>query len=337
MVTEHQSQLKKIFFFPAGMLGKLILVIFWLAFGLFMACAVWVQLEAGARVAVMVFGGILFISALLFLFCSRENWALFLIFGSVACATLWWVGIKPSNERNWAGDVAHGVTGHKEGQAVTLHNVRNFAWLTDTQFIPRWEQRQYQLDTLVSVDVISSTWSSLAIAHTLVSFGFSDGQRVVFSAEIRREANEEFSEVAGFFKAYELVLIAADERDIIRLRTNMRKESVSLYALDIPHNVQKELFLGFVALGNELAGKPRFYNTLTTNCTTVIFHLGRVLDPALAMDWRILLSGYVPDYLYNHRLIDTDKPLSLIRKQAQISQKGIRAGNSKHYSEIIRQ
>lgn len=174
------------------------------------------------------------------------------------------MSIAPSNDRAWAPDVAHGVTADIQGADVILRNVRNFDWKSETEFEPRWETRRYSLDRLTSVDLVSSVWASPAIAHTLISFGFADGGHVVFSAEVRRERGEEFSEVGGFFKQFELVMIAADENDILRLRTNIRREDVTLLPLRVTPAQARALFLGFTERANRMAAEAQFYQTVTT-------------------------------------------------------------------------
>lgn len=246
---------------------------------------------------------------------------------------LWWGSIHPSDSRDWAPEVAHTVTGAVEGNQVVLHNVRNFDWRSETDFTPRWETRAYRLDELRSVDLFSSVWGNPAIAHTLIGFGFASGERVVFSVEIRRERAEAFSEVGGFFKQFELALIAADENDIVRLRTDARGETVSLYPLTVTPEQARGLFLSYVALANRLAAEPAFYQTATSNCTTVIYDLARLVEPGVPFDWRILLSGHLPDYLYDHGLIARDRPLAEVRRAAVIaSQRGVAAP----YSAAIR-
>lgn len=230
----------------------------------------------------------------------------------------WWISIRPSNDRDWAPDVALGVAGEIRGAEAQLNNVRDFDWRTEQDFTPHWETRRYALDRLESVDLVSSVWANPAIAHTLISFGFSDGDHVVFSAEIRRERNESFSEIGGFFKEFELVMIAATENDIVRLRTDVRRENVSLFPLRLSPEQARQLFVSYVEKANELVDKPEFYQTITTNCTTVIFELARLIEPGMPLDWRILLSGYLPDYLYDHGLIRTDLPLEEIKRKAAI-------------------
>ncbi|MEE7548477.1 DUF4105 domain-containing protein, partial [Xanthomonas sp. Kuri4-1] len=231
---------------------------------------------------------------------DRENWAVVGIFG-VAFAGLfggWWA-MQPSQDRDWADDVAQRLQAEVDGHRVVLHNVRDFDWTSETVYRPRWETRSYDLDRLVSADLAMSYWMGPAIAHTLISFGFDDGSRVVFSLEIRKERRESFSALGGFFRKFEETLVAADERDILRVRTNVRGEDMYLYRLAIPPKALREMFLGYVARAQALDRTPQFYNTLTSNCTTIVFELARQLEPALPLDYRLLLSGYVAEYAYD--------------------------------------
>nr|WP_272848268.1 DUF4105 domain-containing protein [Paracoccus saliphilus] len=136
------------------------------------------------------------------------------------------------------------------------------------------------------------------MAHVLVSFGFADGRRLVFSAEIRREADEVFSSLGAFFKKFELILIAVEERDIVKLRTNYRRKNLYLFPLRLSPEQARLLLVSYLERGNQLAAKPEFYNTITANCTTVVFRLVRLVDTGLPYDWRVLASRYLPSYLF---------------------------------------
>jgi hypothetical protein len=155
----------------------------------------------------------------------------------------------------------------------------------------------YDLDRLASVDLIVSYWTIRAIAHVLISFGFDDGDQVVFSVEIRREKDEEFSVIGGFFKEFELSVLAADERDVIRLRTNVRGEEDYLYRLRMPVAAMRSLFLAYVEQANRLVRTPRFYNTITVNCTTLVHQMMNHIVGNLPLDYRLLFSGYLPGYV----------------------------------------
>lgn len=294
--------------------------------------ALWFQAPQALRMVLMACA-VVTGAGLIWLASRRpaRAWAGVLVAG--LAVGLWWSSILPRNDRDWAPDVAHIVTGRVEGNALTLYNVRDFEWRGEDDFTPRWQTRRYDLDQLNSVDLFSSVWASPAIAHTLIGFGFANGERIVFSIEIRKEKGEAFSEIGGFFKEFELALIASDENDIIRLRTDARGETVSLFPLKVTPEQARHLLLSYVALGNRLAEQPEFYQTLTSNCTTIIYQLARLAHPGIPFDWRILLSGYLPDYLHEHGMLKDGGPLDEIRRQAVIAPQN---GRAEPYSAAIR-
>ena len=249
---------------------------------------------------------------------------------------LWWRRILPSNERDWADDVARMTTGEVAGSQVTLHNVRCFDWRTTTDYDPRWETRTYDLGRLNTVDMILSYWTIPAIAHVLVSFGFDDGDHVAFSVEIRREKSESFSSIGGFFKEFELSVIACDERDVVRLRTNVRSEDDYLYRIRMPVPHMRALFLAYVAEANALSHEPRFYNTISGNCTTLVYRMMRRIAGSLPLDFRLLLSGYLPGYVYRVGALDSRYSLAELKAFGRIGERARRSDRSPGFSADIR-
>jgi len=250
---------------------------------------------------------------------------------------VWWHRLKPSNDRVWADDVAQMTTGEVEGSRVILHNVRNFDWRTLTDYTQRWESRSYDLQRLDSVDMILSYWSYRAIAHVLISFGFDEGEHVVFSVEIRRKKGQGFSEIGGFFKEFELSIIAADERDVIRVRTNIRGEDDYLYQIRLPIPAMRSLFLAYVQQANSLVTTPRFYNTISVNCTTLVYHMVKHIVGFLPWNYRLLLSGYLPTYVYRIGGLDTRYKLEELRAFGCITQRARDSGSRDTFSADIRQ
>jgi len=258
-------------------------------------------------------------------------------FGGAFCILLiWWQRLMPSNNRVWADDVAEMTAGTVQGGRVTLRNVRNFDWRSNTDYTPRWETRSYELEQLDSVDMILSYWSHPAIAHVLISFGFS-GNYVVFSVEIRRQKGEGFSEIGGFFKEFELSIIAADERDVIRVRSNIRDEEDYLYRVRLPFSAMRSLFLAYVEEANSLVHTPRFYNTINVNCTTLIYHMMKHIVGHLPWDFRLLLSGYLPAYVYRVGGLDARYSLEELRAFGRITERARKSDRSATFSAAIRQ
>jgi hypothetical protein len=184
--------------------------------------------------------------------------------------------------------------------------------------------------------MILSYWTIQAIAHVLISFGYDDGTQVVFSVEIRPEKGESFSSIGGFFKEFELSILAADERDVIRVRTNMRGEDDYLYRIRMPKADMRSLFLAYVAQANELVHTPRFYNTVTVNCTTLIYHMMKRIDGSLPLDYRLLLSGYLPSYVYKVGGLDRRYTLEQLRSFGRITDRARAADRSNTFSADIR-
>jgi hypothetical protein len=271
-------------------------------------------------------------------FATSRRWLVFSVYAALVAAVLgWWTTITPAGDRRWAADVARSVTGRIDGDRVQITNVRNFTWRRDDDFDVAWEERGYRLSSIRDVDLIMSYWAGEAIAHTIVSFGFDDGSRLAFSVETRKETGEAYSSVAGFFKQYELAIIAADERDVVRVRSNVRGEDVRIYRLRMTQENAQALLRAYVQEANDLASAPRFYNTLTANCTTLVFGMVRVIHPGLPLDARVLISGYLPDYVYDLGATDTSMPFERLREAAKIRARALQADADPAFSVRIRE
>jgi Domain of unknown function (DUF4105) len=263
------------------------------------------------------------------------------VLGSIlafALLVIIFVQIPASNDRDWQTDVARTPYAEISGDRLTIHNVRNFDYRTETDFTPRWETRTYDLSKLDSVDLIAVYWAGKAIAHTMLSFGFGGKDYLAVSIETRKEKNESYSTLAGFFRQYELYYVVADERDVIRVRTTYRQpqEDVYVYRVAGPLKNARRVFLDYLRSMNELRERPSYYNTLTTNCTTSILMHARMNPESPPMSWKILLSGYVPDYLYELGRIDTSRPFAELEKLSLVNARAHAADKDPAFSQRIR-
>ena len=237
----------------------------------------------------------------------------------------WWSGFQPSHSRDWIAELARLPAIAREGDSITVTNLRNFNWRSESDYDERWETRSYDLTKIEGIDLFLSYWSGEAIAHLLVSFPFADQPPLTFSIEVRREKGEEWSALAGFFRSYEMAYVAAPERDLVGLRSHARKEDVRLFRIAATPAQARDVLLAYVADVNELAARPRWYNTLITNCTTVVYKLVGTVAPqwkfSLPLDPRVLLSGYLPGYLQRIGAVRSDMPLEELVRLGRIGER----------------
>jgi Domain of unknown function (DUF4105) len=250
-----------------------------------------------------------------------------------------WFSTEPSNNRNWQRDVAVLPYADIEGDQVTLHNIRNFAYRSETDYTPEYYDRTFKLSELDSVDLAAVYWMGPQIAHVFVSFGFADGHHVAVSIEARKEQGEGYSTVQGFFRQYELYYVVADERDVIRLRTNYRHdppEEVYLFRANSDAEGRQRFFLDYLRKINALKEHAEWYNSLTTNCTSNIWLHSQVNPGHLPYSWKILISGHVPEYLYENGRLDTSVPLAELQRRGHVNERAHAADQAEDFSQRIR-
>ncbi|MDA8244016.1 MAG: DUF4105 domain-containing protein [Elusimicrobia bacterium] len=246
----------------------------------------------------------------------------------------WWLALKPSDYRPWQPDAARTPWAEVSGDTVTVHNVRNCDYRAEFDYTPRWETRSYGLSKIRGVDVMFTYWSNPRIAHVVVSFPFEGGKYLDFSIETRKEEGEEYSNFLGFFRQYELLYVAADERDVVRLRTNYRKgEETYLYRTTATPEYARELFLKYVRRMNRAHGRPQWFSTLTNNCTTNVAAMAG--EPRL--DWRVIFSGLADRMLYDQGKLETGGlSFDALKAQAHINDAARAADKAPDFSARIR-
>lgn len=266
----------------------------------------------------------------------RRRMAAVILLGGFAAILIWWLNIPPSNERNWHPDVAQTAWAEIAGDRVTVHNFRNCDYRTETDYTPRWETRTVDLAKLRGVDLAITYWGPTWIAHPIVSFQFEDALPVCFSIETRLEKGEAFSTLGGLYRRAELTYVCADERDVIRLRTNFRKgEEVYLYRTTIAPAAARRRFLEYIATLNVLHERPRWYNAVTNNCTTAI-RAQHAAEERSPWNWRLLVNGYLDELLWEQGALAGGLPFDELKQRAHINEAAHAANDAPDFSERIR-
>jgi hypothetical protein len=255
-----------------------------------------------------------------FLFSRSFGRGFILCAGLFVVLVFWWQTLQPTNDKDWALDVAQVSHGEIKGNKLTMYNVRNFDYVDEKNSIPQWITRTYDLDELQGLDLFLSYWASDHIAHTILSWDFGNNNHLAISIETRKDKTQEYSAVKGFFKQFSLSYIAADEKDIIRLRTNFRKERVYLYRLAGTGEQARTLLENYLEEMNLLVNEPKFYNALTRNCTTTIqIHANASrTDAPPPTDWRLILSGHVDELLYDRGVLPKSLSFEELRQMSRV-------------------
>lgn len=249
--------------------------------------------------------------------------------------------MRPSNDRDWQPDVAEQPYAEINGDLVTVYNVRNCAYQSETDFSAAFETRHYDLSKLRTGDIFMADWGLHKVAHTMISFGFADGQYLCFSIETRKEVGESYSAFKGLFRQYEVIFIAGDERDLVRLRTNFRQgETVRLYRMvKAPPQAIRATFTDYLNRINGLNRKPEWYNAVTENCMVGFFQIARqhAVKGRGRWHWSVLLNGYADRHAYENGALDTSLAFDELRRRSIINDRARVAGDSPAFSRRIRQ
>lgn len=248
----------------------------------------------------------------------RPLWQPFLVWlGITGLFLLWWFRQKPSNDRDWDPAVAVLARAERDRDAVTIHNLRNFDYRSLDDFTPRYETRTVHLSNVTGVDLILFNWGSAIMSHPVLVFDFGPDGRVCISIEVRYQRNQKYLILRSLYRFYELVFLAADERDAILRRTKYGpSQEARLYRLQAPVSEIQETFLDYVDAMNALTREPRWYNGLTTNCTTAFY---RLPSRRWLWDWRVIVNSQLDRALYARGRLDRSLPFDELRRLARIN------------------
>jgi len=281
---------------------------------------------------------VLVITAILFAF-RGSRWVAALCLMGFCSVLAWWLGLKPSNDGHWQPNSERTAWVEMDGDRVTIHNLRNCDYRTETDYANCWGDRTLYLSEIRAADLFLTNWGIRFASHPIVSFQFGENEHVAFSIEARYKAGQTYSTILGFFRQYGLIFVAADERDVIRLRTNYRKdEEVFLYRVHVEPEIARAMFLTYVTYLNQLKDHPEWYNELTRNCTTTLQKpLAADVSNPQPWNYQFILNGTLDELLYDRgRLVAGGLQFPELKQREHINGAARAANGSPDFSALIR-
>jgi len=306
-----------------------VLLLAWATLAIYYSNLPWAWLRLSLAVAFLAFGTWA-------LWLTRRRRMSLVFAGLFFCVVVWEICIRPSNDRQWRPEVAVMPRVTIDGDRVRITGFRNFEYHGTHDFTVRYEEREVLLSHLTSLDFFVSYWKKGPVGHTFLSFNFDNALPVCISIETRPEIGEGFNPIASLFKQFELIYVVGDERDIVRVRTNYRKEDVYLYhVLTSPENARR-LFLVYIDRINKLADHPEFYHLLSNSCTINIVRYANSAGRIGGFDIRHLLNGFIDRYIYGAGLVDNTLPFDELRRRSRINDAALAADDTPDFSQRIR-
>ncbi|MDP3901354.1 MAG: DUF4105 domain-containing protein [bacterium] len=248
--------------------------------------------------------------------------------------------VQPSLNRNWTNDQRILAHANFNEDRVKITNIRNINYRATDDYDVRYYDKTFDLNKIESVWFMVEPFSGhgFGAAHTLLSFGFENGDYVAISVEIRKESDESFSAVGGLFRQYELVYVIADEQDVIKLRSNYRKDKVFLYPTQTSKENMRALFVSMLERANKLASEPEFYNTLTSTCTTnIVAHINKIVEGRVPFSFKVLMPAYSDELAQKLGLINNLIPLEELRAKYLINDRAEKYADDPNWSQRIRE
>lgn len=246
---------------------------------------------------------------------------------------------RPRNDRNWSLDLK--ILPEiilSDDHTITIKNIRNFSYQSVQKYTPKYYDRTFPLTEIRDVWFLVEPFSWLA-AHTMLSFGLHDGTYISVSVEIRKKIGQRFSQLATLFflRRHELVYVIGDEQDLIKLRTNYRKDKTYLYPMTLSSGEAQQLFVDTLKRAQYIQENPEFYNPFTNTClTNLIDHINAVRTTHIPLSYKMWVAKYADVLMYEEGLIDQSLPFVDIQKKYFINERAHRHAVDPDFSKKIR-
>jgi len=246
---------------------------------------------------------------------------------AVACWVVFTAALqRPSHVRDWESGFERLPSVTVADGVLSIHNLRDYRLDGDGVVRPGFVDQSLRLDDIERAWFLVEPFSALpfdgfkGIAHTYFAFDVKGQPPITVSIEARRERGETFDLGRGMLNQYELMYIWATEEDTTVKRALDQRNELYMFPLLVSRESTIRLVERLAATTAALEREPRFYNGLTSNCTSELAMAANSVRPgAIPVSIAWWLPGYSVDQLYDLGYIPHDRPLDETRRRYYIS------------------
>jgi len=220
--------------------------------------------------------------------------AAILVLGAAGCVT------GPARaDRDWYPYLSRTAHAELNGERFAVTPVSAWSYGRQGPTQENYTTAAYDLSELRDVwFVLEPQPGSRLAAHTLLLFEFEGDRLLGLTIEARRERNEDYSALRGVFNAFELTYVWGTARDFLTRRAVMLDHELFIYPVAISDDQKRTLLTRLLERTHALEARPRYYNTITSNCTNE-------LAKAAGFNWApaFVLTGRSDEYLFRRGII----------------------------------
>jgi len=239
---------------------------------------------------------------------------------------------RPSNTRDWRDHLAQLPHVEMTGERFSVRPERDWSFAPDGPSLRSTRAFEGAFADLKQVWLVVEPSSSLDwTAHTLLMFEFPNDRLLAITIEARLTKGERWTAFRGLWNQFELLYLWASARDVLTGRAVFLKHRVYIYPLILTDEQRQNLLRNMLRTSASLETKPRFYNTLFSNCTNEL-----AKRAGLGWHYSFVLTGLAPYQLFQIGVIPGTS-FAEVKKKADFTEriKALNAGPAESFDSAL--
>ena len=249
---------------------------------------------------------------------TQMRWGRPVLLGTVAAFGIFLLAVatrQPRHDRDWYPHLSRLPHVTLEDGVFSIAPYSNWTYAEDAPQAQVWTAvPPHRVSDVRRVWFVKEPHPGLPVmAHTFVLFEFGEGDLIGLTIEARKETDETYSALAGAFNKFELLYDWASPRDLMTRRAVMMDRELYMYPLQLSQGEAEAYLTALLEKTMSIERRPRFYNTLTSNCTN---ELAKAAD--MPWDPAFIFTGWSDAALYRLKRIAGEGGFADVQDRARI-------------------